>query len=99
MKLNILRKIENVIINIAHDKMLHAFGGYVITDTMINILSHISIPYYVIASIALTVTYLCAIIKEKYDVNIKGSTRDFKDVLATVIGGIINIIISLILVV
>ncbi len=65
------------------DKMLHFFVGFFLSTLFSGIL-----PLWLNIEIIIVI----AILKEVFDVKVKNSSYDVKDILATVLGSIISIL-------
>lgn len=93
-----MKKLLELIKSIPADKLLHFIVGLILGSVIIgvnnlwlsNILSN--------GVLTLSIVFLLGLAKEQYDKNHKG-TVDFKDIIATVVGGFVGIEIAFLLII
>ncbi len=83
---NALKKILNLVASISHDKLLHLFFGLLIFDYTSPLIGRM---------FAIFVVVLVGIVKEFIDKKIGGCV-DWKNTIATIIGGILGFLHTLI---
>lgn len=91
-----ISKICNKIGEIAKDKILHSYFGYIIFDICISLFSYITKQKLEIVILSFIVLTLFVFTKEVYDKFQPGNKFDWKDIFAGYVGAIIKLLIYII---
>ena len=83
-----MKLINNIIVKYGMDKVLHFLGGLSISSTILMIFAILNIHFAISTIFAFVITSILAIIKEWID-----NIFFWQDILATIMGSIIPIII------
>lgn len=92
-----MKKFNNLIVSIPQDKLLHYIAGQIVAG-LIFIASAAFFPLWITVILSMIVTVVIGILKEVYDKHHPDThTADFKDAMATIIGGTVTTLFSVIL--
>lgn len=92
-----MKKLLELIKRIPADKLLHFIVGLILGSVIIGV-NNLWLSILPNGVLTLSIVFLLGLAKEQYDKNHKG-TVDFKDVIATVIGGFVGIEIAFLLII
>lgn len=88
-----MRWLSDRLSSVPTDKVLHCFAGYVISDIAFSIFA---VSAYFIAIVALLIVGIIEGLKECFDLYIKKTKFDIKNIALTFVGACFNIIVNLI---
>lgn len=92
-----MKNFNNLIVSIPQDKLLHYIAGQIVAG-LIFMTSATFFPLWITVILSMVVTVVIGILKETYDKYHPDShTADFKDAIATIIGGMVTTLFSVIL--
>lgn len=92
-----MKKLLELIKRIPADKLLHFIAGLILGSVIMGV-NNLWLSILPNGVLTLSIVFLLGLAKEQYDKNHKG-TVDFKDVIATVIGGFVGIEIAFLLII
>jgi len=92
-----MKKLLELIKRIPADKLLHFIVGLILGSVIMGV-NNLWLSILPNGVLTLSIVFLLGLAKEQYDKNHKG-TVDFKDVIATVIGGCVGVEIALLLII
>ena len=92
-----MKKLLELIKRIPADKLLHFIVGLILGSVIMGV-NNLWLSILPNGVLTLSIVFLLGLAKEQYDKNHKG-TVDFKDVIATVIGGFVGIEIAFLLII
>lgn len=89
-----MKKIFDFIVSIPHDKLLHNWAGMLIALVALRLLAFICIDGFFARVIAMVAVVVAAVWREIYNKR-NGGVFDKKDMLYTVAGGLIVILLEI----
>lgn len=89
-----MKKIFDFIVSIPHDKLLHNWAGMLIALVALRLLAFICIDGFFARVIAMGAVVVAAVLREIYNKR-NGGVFDNKDILYTVAGGLIVILLEI----
>lgn len=88
-----MKKIFDFIVSIPHDKLLHNLAGMLIALVALRVLAFVCIDGFFARFIAIGAVVAAAVLREIYNKR-NGGVFDWKDMLYTVAGGLIVILLE-----